>query len=346
MNTDPRGWLFDGISSASCVSESFCVAISGFNALRFVNGGWLVPEHFTSYAGSNEGGTCASTTFCVAFEDSEVWTYNGASWSAYSIIEPINGGKGARLISVSCPTISFCVAVDDSGNALTYNGSSWSAPNNIDAGQGFFSVSCPTMSFCVALDGSGNALKYNGSSWSTPTKMDNTSGYVTSVSCPTVSFCMAVDDAGNAFAYSASTTTTTTTTTTVTGPTSPTGASIVSTKTDLSLSKSNVTHGHEGTVRASVVVVPRSSGPAISGMVRVRAVFSLWGNVNVGLCVIKLSRGRGSCNLPASALNPMTFRGFLGYGSLAAYDYEITAHFLGSTRYRPSTSQQKMLFVS
>jgi hypothetical protein len=80
-------------------------------------------------------------------------TYNGTSWSAPTKIAD-------RLNAVSCPTSSFCVAVDSSGDALTYNGTSWSAPTKIDGNNVLRSVSCPTSTFCVAVDQNGNALTY------------------------------------------------------------------------------------------------------------------------------------------------------------------------------------------
>ena len=49
---------------------------------------------------------------------------------------PTASTRGGRPDSVSCPTASFCAAVDGSGNALTYNGSSWSSPDSIDANKG------------------------------------------------------------------------------------------------------------------------------------------------------------------------------------------------------------------
>ena len=122
-------------------------------------------------------------------------------WSAPQSIDPIGSG----LTSVSCATASFCVAVDNSGNALTWNGSSWSTPQTIDSkgilGGGLATVSCPTTSFCQAFDGFGNAVTWNGSSWSTPQSIDPNGGGLTSVSCATVSFCVAVDFDGNAFTW-------------------------------------------------------------------------------------------------------------------------------------------------
>ena len=63
------------------------------------------------------------------------------------------------MIAVSCPSSSFCVAVDSNANALTFNGCKWSQSSSIDAkGGGLNAVSCPSSSFCVAVDGNGNAV--------------------------------------------------------------------------------------------------------------------------------------------------------------------------------------------
>jgi hypothetical protein len=105
---------------------------------------------------------------------------------------------GHALESVSCPAgTSFCVAVDDAGNALTSTAGVWGAAAGIDPGHVVKSVSCPTASFCTAVDDAGNALTYSVGVWSAPVSIDP--GHVlNSVSCSAVSFCAAVDDAGNA----------------------------------------------------------------------------------------------------------------------------------------------------
>jgi hypothetical protein len=104
------------------------------------------------------------------------------------------------ITSVSCPTSSFCMAVDQSGNALIYNGTSWTSPTNIDGANGLVSVSCPTSSFCMAVDQFGNAMSYNGTSWSSPADIDDTN-QVTAVSCSNSTFCMTVDNGGYALRY-------------------------------------------------------------------------------------------------------------------------------------------------
>jgi hypothetical protein len=123
-------------------------------------------------------------------------TYNGSTWSA-----PVRIDASGGLASVSCPSTSFCAAVDWFGDILTYDGTSWGLPQTVEAG--LESVSCPSASFCVAVDKEGNALTYNGSTWSAPVSIDGTNS-LTSVSCPSASFCVAVDEYGNAIAYDGS----------------------------------------------------------------------------------------------------------------------------------------------
>jgi hypothetical protein len=120
-----------------------------------------------------------------------------AGWSSGTLIDPI----AEELTSVSCPTASFCIAVDYSGNAFTYNGNSWSS-HSIGTGDKLLSVSCPTASFCAAVDFSGDAFTYNGSSWSS--QSIDAGNILESVSCPTASFCAAVDYDGNVFTYNGS----------------------------------------------------------------------------------------------------------------------------------------------
>ncbi|MGH9121539.1 MAG: hypothetical protein ACRDYC_06285, partial [Acidimicrobiales bacterium] len=69
-----------------------------------------------------------------------------------------SGTNASGLTSVSCPTTTFCRAVDTRGRVFGYDGSSWSAGSTIDAGHVLTSVSCPTTTYCVAVDRDGRAL--------------------------------------------------------------------------------------------------------------------------------------------------------------------------------------------
>jgi hypothetical protein len=105
------------------------------------------------------------------------------------------------LTSVSCPSTSFCVAVDSAGSAMTFNGTAWSAPEDIDGAIRLNSVSCASAAFCVAVDWAGKAVTLNGTAWSAPEDIDG-AGSLSSVSCASAAFCVAVDKAGHAITYS------------------------------------------------------------------------------------------------------------------------------------------------
>jgi len=128
-----------------------------------------------------------------------------ATTLAWTNPAPAEGYLSAGFIqSVSCPSTTFCVAGDFSGNATIYNGSTWSSPTLIDSTRNIESVSCPTNSFCLAVDKGGNASLYNGSTWSSPTIVD-INRYLQSVSCATSTFCVAVDNSEDAVLYNGST---------------------------------------------------------------------------------------------------------------------------------------------
>ncbi len=88
-------------------------------------------------------------------------TTPGGSWS---VGQRIDNNNNDLLNSVSCPTASFCVAVDDLGSEYTYSGGSWSVGQRIDNNNNDLlnSVSCPTASFCVAVDNNGYEFTYSG----------------------------------------------------------------------------------------------------------------------------------------------------------------------------------------
>jgi hypothetical protein len=103
-------------------------------------------------AGLNWGSSKSNQTSPASTNSSQT---GPLAWSQPSSIDASGGGLNA----VSCPSSSFCVAVDSNANALTFNGCKWSQSSSIDAkGGGLNAVSCPSSSFCVAVDGNGNAV--------------------------------------------------------------------------------------------------------------------------------------------------------------------------------------------
>jgi len=118
-------------------------------------------------------------------------------------------GHAVPLHAVSCPTTSFCAAVDREGNAListTPSSGGW-MPTPItgqladprSVGESLTGISCPTASFCVAVDNIGEVATSTNptggpTAWSVATV--DTKGLL-DVSCPSTSLCVATDEAGN-----------------------------------------------------------------------------------------------------------------------------------------------------
>ncbi|MGW5241002.1 hypothetical protein ACWEOW_18880 [Monashia sp. NPDC004114] len=73
-------------------------------------------------------------------------------WSAPVTAIPDRGQPS----DVSCPTTTWCMAVDRGGRAMTFNGSTWGAatlvfPRVDSRNDDIRAVSCPTTSFCLAV---------------------------------------------------------------------------------------------------------------------------------------------------------------------------------------------------
>jgi hypothetical protein len=227
---DPQNVL----TSVSCASSSFCVAVThSGHAATFNGSSWSPPAIVDSNGYGFSSVACPSSSFCVAVDggNGNAFIFDGSAWGPAANID--SGGEGFR--TVSCASATFCVAVDYYDRALTFNGTSWSAPVST-ANAGTSSVSCPSASFCAAAagngvttfngsnwstptrispniltaiscasgslcaawDSAGSAMSFDGSAWSPPVQADGYLDFVTSVSCPTVSFCAAVDEEGNA----------------------------------------------------------------------------------------------------------------------------------------------------
>jgi hypothetical protein len=81
---------------------------------------------------------------------------------------------GHSITGISCPTATFCMAVDDAGNAISYANGTWSAPQVVDTGAAhgdpgegaFDGVACPTTTFCLAVSYLDGAATYSDGVWS------------------------------------------------------------------------------------------------------------------------------------------------------------------------------------
>lgn len=164
------------------LTGALIVSLGGNAQLTSTGGPGATATRFNNNGGSSSGAPTPAMSSTTA-------NPLPGGWSSEAI-DPYNDSTAA-LEAVSCPSSSFCMAVDNFGNAIASNGSTWSSLQGIDQ-HPFFSVSCASSSFCVALDTFGNALTYNGETWSSPVSVDSGIDYF-SISCPSSSFCMVVE---------------------------------------------------------------------------------------------------------------------------------------------------------
>ena len=215
------------LAAVSCPSATFCAAVDDTgHALTYDGTSWSSPVQVQGLIGTDFGGnpvslSCPTSSFCMAAasnadaldSDSEIFTYNGTSWSVST------GNGDLRIDSLSCLAASFCTTVgwyeDGLGarytGSRTYKGTSWSGDDEIIEGEQDYpsSMSCPTPTFCAMIDDSGYAATYNGIAWSRPVYVDlnpeaGLNPYpqrFTSVSCASSTFCAAVDNYGGVLTY-------------------------------------------------------------------------------------------------------------------------------------------------
>ena len=125
-------------------------------------------------------------------------------WTRPVSIDP----DGRGFLEVSCPTSTFCIAVDYVGKYLTFDGTTWSSPQNIAPKVWTSAVSCPTATFCMAATSAGSsaeAYTFDGTAWSDAGAIPNLVYAITGLSCPTVSFCEVLDGLANSAEYVAGT---------------------------------------------------------------------------------------------------------------------------------------------
>ncbi len=85
-----------------------------------------------------------------------------SSWSTPAPFDFGNHTYERTLENVSCPTASFCVAVDSQGYVMassnpTGDASAWTS-TNIDGTREIYGISCPSSTFCAAVDAHGNVM--------------------------------------------------------------------------------------------------------------------------------------------------------------------------------------------
>jgi hypothetical protein len=169
-------------SGISCpMGITFCMAVDAAgNALTSDGTAWSAPSRIDSGLQTRDGSgfravACASASFCVALEPTRAFVYRDGSWSG-----PTDLADAQSLAGLSCPTTTYCVAVDGpSGDAFTFDGTSWSGPVFIDPAPAaallpnyppvtLTGVSCPSPAYCMAIDSDGQYMELVNGAWTAP----------------------------------------------------------------------------------------------------------------------------------------------------------------------------------
>lgn len=196
-----------GRLSLSCPTSNFCMAMWGQTYARWNGTSWSATSMAPTTLGGGgpssfpenkvvDGLSCTSSSLCFFVSGSEVYRWNGSSWSSGVDID------GSNLLSAISCVVNFCVAVDRQGNRLTWDGSTWSLPLNLDGASGLVDVSCGSSNLCVAEDDSvyqQNTYLWNGTAWYTDSA-PGALGQVERVAC-NASICFAVSDGQTGYEF-------------------------------------------------------------------------------------------------------------------------------------------------
>jgi len=138
------------IMDVSCTGPTYCLGadVSGFTE-AFDGTAWdPVLASVQSSAGGPGQVACDSATWCLHVFDWISTRFDATDWSPVTA-GPGSGLTG----DLACGSTTSCVFVDGaSGQASSFDGLGWSEPTPVDP-QPLVSVSCATSSFCMAVDG-------------------------------------------------------------------------------------------------------------------------------------------------------------------------------------------------
>jgi hypothetical protein len=218
------------VNDVVCLSKSSCIAVGATQADAFIatlaKGHWalsvLAPPSGDTLAYLTSL-SCPTKTACTAVGSAAdggdivplVATLASGTWTATNLPSPGAGDGVAKLLSVSCRSVSSCVAVGDADPDAfieTLSAGTWTsiavAPPTGQSVATLSGVSCPNTAFCLAVgfayhedpDGhilsTGFAAELSAGSWSygviDPSGGTDGGSDLNAVTCPTASSCIIV----------------------------------------------------------------------------------------------------------------------------------------------------------
>jgi hypothetical protein len=226
------------LSSVACTSSTACVAVGWYDsaagtqeplAERWNGHTWSIQSTPTPTGASQSslsGVSCPSATVCVAVGAYQTPTghqlpfvarWDGSAWTIQTTPMPASALQG-RLVSISCTSLTSCVAVGEYLNGAVnvggghahqpmadlWNGTTWTS-HSIDRPAGapasyLDAVSCAGPASCTAVGWFTGAAKaqnamaesWNGTTWALQSSADVASAVLAGVSCVTSTDCTTV----------------------------------------------------------------------------------------------------------------------------------------------------------
>lgn len=212
------------LTGVACVSSARCMAVGGSSgpgdghALAELWDGSRWTQLVTPSPANEDLAdvACPRASLCQAVGTVGAEKWNGTAWTVEKLPASV---RAPSLGSVSCPTVSDCVAVGARSNgtmavtlAEIWNGSTWTVHNPVNPPGALevklSSVSCSSTTDCIAVgdyEVSNNffaalAEKWNGSAWkplALPT-LAASSTSLSGISCASATSCVAVGGADQA----------------------------------------------------------------------------------------------------------------------------------------------------
>ncbi len=238
---NPPGSGFKALAGVSCSSAAACMAVGsggaggGPLAERWDGTRWAIvpapspPPVPVPGSATLAGVSCASAASCTAV-GSEFTTattsreplaerWDGRSWSAQQIPNPVFAGQGSELAAVSCTSRAACTAVGERGSlpfatlAERWDGRRWAVQPTVNPpgdDKPLVGVACTSAASCTAVGyhilsrGLGLTLAehWNGARWARqhtpgPPAVPAGAGSLTAVGCSSAAACTAVGIADN-----------------------------------------------------------------------------------------------------------------------------------------------------
>jgi hypothetical protein len=166
----------DELLHVGCASAQLCVAATFSNADNLIvsgNPGASAPVWKTRSVGSVRGGelfqavSCPARSLCVAagsFGKVATSTDAGRHWRFAFLLTPRdrNGSLTPRIEDVSCPTTTFCAAVDGAAYVITTSRPAGGARawhrTRLGRRHALRAISCASASLCAGVDRRGRVL--------------------------------------------------------------------------------------------------------------------------------------------------------------------------------------------